>query len=685
MWKQTLVACYAVLTGVLMIATALEHVRGTAFILDTVYRSSWFLILWLILAISGTVYAWKMRLGRRVALLGLHLSFLMMLTGCLFTRFWGIRGMVHLRAGEPVSQFMELPDRTFRNFPFELELDTFRIAVYPGTQTPKDYVSELSCRMDTSEFDGVVSMNRVWTVSGYRLCQSSFDEDGRGVWLGVNHDPWGIFLVYLGYACAGLSFIFYLFGCSARFMRLLRHPLLFRAGLVLLLVAHIEPLEARRSVSVLSRVEADSLRTRQVVYQDRVVPFHTLAHDFVVKLTGRPDYLHLTPEQVVGSWLLYPDEWQYEPMILVEEEKLCRALGLSGPYVALADLFEGNVYLPERLMRREQTLHRQETGAPSGSLEQAILKLDERVGLILMLQRGSLIQPLPADGSLERLSPFRVQAELFYQDIPFARWLFPVLLTLGLVAFFFLMYAYVRPVRPSSIWHKGWQFLNVVASLAAVFHLLGYSLRWYIGGRIPLSNGYETLFFLGGCLLWLGLLLGRRIYLMFPAGVLLSGFAFLVAHLGDSDPQITSLMPVLHSSWLSIHVSLVMISYALFALMMLGGVLALLFRRRKRVVLQLYLLSRLMLYPAVFCLGLGIVFGSVWANVSWGSYWAWDPKEVWALITLLIYGAAFHDQSIRLFRRPLFFHAYQVLAFTAVVMTYWGVNYVLGGMHSYAG
>lgn len=422
-----------------------------------------------------------------------------------------------------------------------------------------------------------------------------------------------------------------------------------------------------------------------MIYQDRVVPFHTLARDFVVKLTGRPDYLHLTPEQVVGSWLLYPDEWQYEPMILVEEEALCQALGQPGPYVALADLFEENVYIPEQLMRREQALHRKNSGVSSGSLEQAILKLDERVGLILMLQRGSLIRPLPADGSLERLSPFRVQAELFYQDIPFARWLFPVLLTLGLVAFFFLMYAYVRPVRPSSIWHKGWQFLNVVASLAAVFHLLGYSLRWYIGGRIPLSNGYETLFFLGGCLLWLGLLLGRRIYLMFPAGVLLSGFAFLVAHLGDSDPQITSLMPVLHSSWLSIHVSLVMISYALFALMMLGGVLALLFRRRKRVVLQLYLLSRLMLYPAVFCLGLGIVFGSVWANVSWGSYWAWDPKEVWALITLLIYGAAFHDQSIRLFRRPLFFHAYQVLAFTAVVMTYWGVNYVLGGMHSYAG
>lgn len=99
---------------------------------------------------------------------------------------------------------------------------------------------------------------------------------------------------------------------------------------------------------------------------------------------------------------------------------------------------------------------------------------------------------------------------------------------------------------------------------------------------------------------------------------------------------------------------------------------------------QLTLVSRLLLYPATFFLGAGIFLGAVWANVSWGRYWAWDPKEVWALITFLVYGVAFHSQSLRIFRKPLFFHIYMILAFLTVLMTYFGVNYVLGGMHSYA-
>lgn len=162
---------------------------------------------------------------------------------------------------------------------------------------------------------------------------------------------------------------------------------------------------------------------------------------------------------------------------------------------------------------------------------------------------------------------------------------------------------------------------------------------------------------------------------------LLSGFALLVSYLGQMNPQITPLMPVLVSPWLSTHVSLIMMSYALFAFMMLNGILALCLRRSAR---MLMLLSRLLLYPAVFFLGAGIFLGAVWANASWGRYWAWDPKEVWALITFMVYGAAFHARSLRIFRSPLFFHIYMIVAFLTVLMTYFGVNYILGGMHSYA-
>jgi ABC-type transport system involved in cytochrome c biogenesis permease subunit len=173
---------------------------------------------------------------------------------------------------------------------------------------------------------------------------------------------------------------------------------------------------------------------------------------------------------------------------------------------------------------------------------------------------------------------------------------------------------------------------------------------------------------------------------MLPFGLLLAGFTLLVSHLSMMNPQITNLMPVLSSPLLTSHVSIIMTAYALLAFMMLNGIYALILlaRGKRREADTLTLLSRLMLYPAVFFLAAGIFLGALWANVSWGRYWSWDPKEVWALITLLIYAVAFHQQSIPALRRPAVFHAYLVAAFLAVLMTYFGVNYFLGGMHSYA-
>ena len=115
--------------------------------------------------------------------------------------------------------------------------------------------------------------------------------------------------------------------------------------------------------------------------------------------------------------------------------------------------------------------------------------------------------------------------------------------------------------------------------------------------------------------------------------------------------------------------------------MLVNGILALCLPRKAH---GLMLLSRLLLYPAVFLLGLGIFVGAVWANVSWGRYWAWDPKEVWALITFMVYGLPFHTHSLARFRKPKFLHIYLIVAFLTVLMTYFGVNFFLGGMHSYA-
>ncbi len=171
--------------------------------------------------------------------------------------------------------------------------------------------------------------------------------------------------------------------------------------------------------------------------------------------------------------------------------------------------------------------------------------------------------------------------------------------------------------------------------------------------------------------------------LIVPFGLLLAGLTMLVSMFGESNPQITNLMPVLASPLLSIHVCVIMIAYSLFAFMMLAGLTGLFFAKREKSAL-LAEVSKTMLYPALFFLTAGIFIGAIWANQSWGRYWGWDPKEVWALITMLVYAIPLHDKSLPWFHSTRHLHIFFIVAFATVLMTYFGVNFLLGGLHSYA-
>ena len=678
--KRLILSVYVALVVVLAVTTFVEQARGTAFAGAHVYHAVWFALLWGVLAVLTLVACVRMRLWRRVPLLLLHGSFLVILGGALITFLWGEQGYVHLEEGKTTDRFVVQDSRHLLPLPFSLRLDSFRIVCYPGTEAPADYVSYIHVSGNGRESQKAsVSMNRIFSCGGYRFYQSSYDPDGRGSWLSVNHDPWGIGVTYAGYALLGLSMLWVLCSRGGEFRRLLRHPLLRMGGfLVLFLLLGTTLQAAERKLPVLNLKQADSLASVQVIYHDRVVPFNTLARDFVLKLTGKPAYKGLEPEQVIGGWLLHPEVWKDEPMIRIKSAALRRRLGLESDFARLSDLFDGQTYRLQAYWDASDN-HSGELSP----LDKAIVETDEKVGLILMLQQGTLIRPLPDDGSVARLPEAKVRAELLYNRIPFSRWLFMFNLSVGLLAFALLLYKGLRPVAADGRMLRGVERFFACALWAVLlFQALGYGLRWYIGGRIPLSNGYETMQFLALATLLLACLLRRRFPFTLPFGFLLSGFALLVSYLGQMNPQITPLMPVLVSPWLSSHVSLIMMSYALFAFLMLNGVLALCVRREA---LRLMLLSRLLLYPAVFFLGAGIFLGAIWANVSWGHYWSWDPKEVWALVTFMVYAVPFHAGSLSRLRKPLFFHVYMMVAFLTVLMTYFGVNYVLGGMHSYAG
>ena len=734
--KTTTLAFYVLLTVVLATATLVEHAQGTAFATEHIYHSVPFMVLWGILSVlmifsffaKGAFQVWPKVL--------LHFSFLLILAGALTTYLTSSKGIMHLRQGEHSFQYMEEGTRLMRDLPFTLTLDTFYIDYYPGTKAPADYVSiatsdELRATSGHAEQDSslftlhsplryTISMNNILTHKGYRFYQSSYDEDGRGTWLSVNYDPWGTGLTYTGYLLLLIAMIGMMVHPRGGFRRLLKkatskcdtengtrmkrkeqtdtegfskgndelrnekEPVSFRLfrfiGVPLLMAvmafAFVSGTFAQgtKKLPIVPLEEAEEKVGMQVIYHDRVVPLNTLARDFVKKLYGKESFSGLTPEQILLSWQRHPEEWAYVPAIKIKSAGLRAALGIEGKYARMVDLFEFDKMTTYRLKPYIRDFSAPTDIKPS-PLQKAAIETDEKVALVMMLQNGTLIRPLPTDGSVEPLSKEKLQAELLYNRIPFTKILFMFNLTMGI-----LILAASYKLRATS---KSYLSLAARSSLlvALTFHLTGYLLRWYIGGRIPLSNGYETMQFLALCIMAFALFMSRRFRPALGFGFLLSGFTLLVAYLGQMNPQITPLMPVLVSPWLSLHVSVIMMAYALFAFILLNGVWALCLPREAE---QLMTYSRLLLYPAVFLLTAGIFIGAVWANVSWSRYWGWDPKEVWALITMLIYALPLHAASLPWFKRPKFFHIYLIFAFLAVLITYFGVNFFLGGMHSYA-
>lgn len=728
---------------ILCIATFIEKYYGTEFTVTHIYDSVWFILLWGILGFSSFAWLLMRKIYKVRSVFLLHLSLLVILLGAFITYTNSTKGSIHLRKGENKTMFVE-ESGNWKELPFTLSLDSFLVKYYQGTEAPLDYVSLLVVRDKESCYKVTVSMNNVFIKNGFRFYQSSYDKDMQGTILSVNYDRWGVPITYTGYILLAFSMIWSLFSYRTHFRSLLHHPLLKKINIILVLLFLAGDLFA---LPTLNKEQAKKFGKLQTMYNNRIVPMQTLAKDFTLKITGKSYYKEYSPEQFLAGWLFYPQQWQNEPIILIKNQELKRFLGIKDK-ASIMDLFtEDNQY---RLSSFTPELYH---GGKQSPLIKAVTELDEKVQLIIMLQQGDLIYMFPynthgqirwlsptstllkdlkdnrkrfikgcfplmyeamekhddsrvnfildkihkfqmEEGGKQILSDVKIKAELIYNRIDFSIVLYRVNLTVGLLAFLFFCFCLLNDKFPKEKYRVVKRTFNGLLLLSLIFHTFGLLLRTYISERFPLSNGYETMLFVAWCILFIAFVFRNKFPLITTFGFLLSGFSLLVSSIGQMNPQITPLMPVLLSPWLSLHVSLIMMSYALFAFMMLNGIMATflyVFNRGQSSVQvdiqieQLAVISRLFFYPAVFLLGLGIFIGAVWANVSWGRYWAWDPKEVWALITFLVYGVAFHVQSIKIFSNTMFFHYFTIFSFMTVLMTYFGVNYFLGGMHSYAG
>lgn len=744
--KRTAFSLLGILLLILTIATILEKIYGTDFVNEYIYSSVPFVILWGVTAITSLLYIIKSKLHRQPVIFLLHLSLLFILAGAFTTWIYGEQGTMRVRQGEQQTSFTDSKGISHQ-LPFSITLNQFEIIYYKGTLAPMDFISHISVADKDChrQIQGKVSMNHIFSYQHYRFYQSGYSEDNEGSVFSVSHDPYGIGITYAGYTLLLLSTVFFFFSPQSRFRQLLKSPLLHRSLTVILLLfafsLNSNFLKANStSPKVLPREVAEHFGDLYILYNNRICPLQTFARDFTVKLYGSSSYKGLTPEEVLTGWLFYYDSWKNEPIIRIKSNEARKLLEIEGNYARLKDYISTiNEYKLEKMMNHirsgEQVTDKRGieeadekfniinlvcTGAmmkifpcrniagktlewysqsdqlpqdmdndkwvfirKSMSYVNEMIVMKKYNDACLLLEKIKKYQQKECDGLLPADNKFK--AEKIYNQFDYSKSVAMACICIGLICFIYYCHCMASQKRTS---RKAIIILNILLWIVFTYLSAAICLRGYVSNHLPLSNGFETMQFMAWCTLLLTFLLQRKFAMLLPFGFLLCGLTLMVSMLGESNPQITQLMPVLQSPLLSIHVVVIMIAYSLLAFIMLNGVTAVILHQSqkecKEQIERLQIISQIILYPAIFLLAIGIFIGAVWANVSWGRYWGWDPKEVWALITMLVYVLALHPRSLPWFHRTMFFHVFCITAFITVLITYFGVNFLLGGMHSYA-
>lgn len=654
--KKTLFALYVLVIVCMAAATVVEKYSGTDFVRSNVYGAWWFSLLWAVLTAAGVVYFLRHRC-KSWSGIALHLSFVVILAGAFVTHVSSERGTVHLRQGAYISTCV-MYDRHNQphdvQMPFQMRLDRFDVQYHEGTDAAEDYVSQFTIIDHGKQYSGKVSMNRIFRYGAMRFYQSSYDNDMLGASVSFNSDPIGIPLTYTGYALLFISLVYMLFDPHGAYRKLLRLSHLKKELMMLALLFAFGAGTAE--AHVLPKESADRFGRLMVLHNSRICPLQTLAIDFTKNLYGKASYNGYTPEQVLTGWMFYADDWMQEPMLRLKGAEMRDRLQLP-EYVPVSQFFNSAMggytlgpYVQEYYGGNHDAFHSQ------------VAAIDNKIQLIMELRSGSLLKlfPYTNKGKTTWFAPTDdLPNAMDREHQQFVRSICLLLGDCALASDYTQMDAVVGKMLK-------YQQKNGGASMPSDRRVAAERIY----NRIP----FATILFM----------------LCLAMGII--SFLYAIIRMCREDNGAnnsgTDADPVLNSPLLSVHVSIIMMGFAMLSFTFISGLTALLLRLVSRTaqpkMVQLQQLSLVFLYPALAALGIGIFIGAIWANVSWGEYWGWDPKEVWALITFMIYAIPLHARSVAQLRRPTAFHLFMTLAFLTLVMTYFGVNYFLGGMHSYA-
>lgn len=660
--------------------------------------------------------------------------------------------------------------------PFGVRLNKFKLERYPGSNSPSSFESEVTLfdnRDGGTEFNQRIYMNNVLDYDGYRMFQSSYDQDEGGTILSVNHDYWGTLVTYIGYALMMLGMVLTLISKKSRFNTLRKSIKKMRkgAGLIALISLlsfgakaqdnhdheeheHSSHQEHKHEKTVVKEVVIDinhAEKFSKLLVQDnggRIKPLHTMGSEVVRKVTGKEEFNNQNASQIFLGMMYNSPQWRETKMIKVKNPELEELVGAVNHYVSFIDLFDEN--LNYKLGKYVEEANRKKP-AEQNKFDKELLKVDERANICLMVFQGHLLKIFPkfkddnntwytgmdykeftthdsifvkamipmyfssithslkennwalADSTLQHLFDYqkrfggvvmppqaKIDAEITYNKLQIFKKLFMYYALVGVFMLFFLFADIISPRKWKQIVIKVCSYVLFALFLV---HAGGLAMRWYISGHAPWSNGYESMIYIAFITILAGFVFSRSSKMTIAATAVLASLTLMVAHLNFMDPEITPLVPVLKSYWLMIHVAVITGSYGflgLGAVLGLMNLLLMIFRTKKnndrigKTLKELTYINELTLTVGLFMAAIGTFLGGIWANESWGRYWGWDPKETWALVIVLFYAMLLHLRFIPKANGKYLFNVLALFGFSTVMMTYFGVNYYLSGLHSYA-
>lgn len=482
----------------------------------------------------------------------------------------------------------------------------------------------------------------------------------------------------------------------------------------------------------------------------RIEPINTLSSEIVRKVTKKGTFMDLTSDQVFLGMLADPGTWQSVPMIKVSNRELKGILGVSGNRASFNNFIDYNKGGSYKLTAYVDAAYKKKPAERNG-FDKEIMKVDERVNICYMIYSGGFMNIFPlkddanngwyavkdsmrfapedrafvktilpmyygavskalqtgnwseASQSLGYIKAFqkkfgseifpsttKTAIEITYNKINIFKRLFPFY---SLVGFLMLILLFAGVINPKYKFNKIIKLGMILIIIGFSMHTLGLAARWYISGHAPMSNGFESMIFISWATVLAGLFFMKKSQITVATTAVLASLTLMVANMSWMDPEITNLVPVLKSYWLTIHVSVITASYSFLAIGALLGFLNLIMmilknpRNQKRInstIKELTNINEMNLIIGGFLLTIGTFLGAVWANESWGRYWGWDPKETWALVTVVVYAFVVHMRLTPGLKGAYAFNFAALISFSSVLMTYFGVNYYLSGMHSYA-